>query len=140
VPVRWKDGIEDVPDPAVVDHKRESLQELHPSGLEGREAELSGQLQPLVAQHGERQMEALRHLALVGAVLGAEREDANAKLGELRMRVAKAAGLRRAAAGAGDRVPTGRQLLVGATGAGVAEEDGPAGQLADRDGLPGRGR
>jgi hypothetical protein len=82
-------------------------------------------------------MQALGHLTLVVRLLRAEREDPDAELSELLVRVAEAAGLGRAAARAGDRVPARRQLLVGAAGAGVAEQDRPRVRLVQADGLPG---
>jgi hypothetical protein len=69
--------------------------------------------------------------------LCAQREHASAQLGELGMRVAKAARLGRAAARAGDGVPAWRELLVGPAGAGVAEEDRARVDLVQPDGLSG---
>lgn len=136
--VRREDRIEDVPDPPVVDHERESLEERHPARLEGGQPERAGELERLVAQHGKGQVKALGHLALVVGRLRAERQHASAEIRELRVRVAERAGLRSASAGAGDLVPPGWQLLVRTAGAGVAEENRATVELVEANGLPGR--
>ena len=138
--VRREDRIEDVPDPPVVDHERESLEERHPARLEGGQPERAGELERLVAQHREGQVKPLGHLALVIGRLGAECDDPNAELRELGVRVAERAGLRSASAGAGDLVPPGWQLLVRTAGAGVAEENRATVELVQADGGPGRRR
>jgi hypothetical protein len=82
-------------------------------------------------------VKASRHLLLVVALLRAQREHADAQLRELLVRVAEAARLRGASASAGDRVPPRRQLLIGAAGAWVTEQNGPAVELVEPDALPG---
>ena len=88
----------------------------------------------LVTQDGEGQVETIGGLALVARRLRAEREHAHSEVRELLVRVPEPAGLRSAAARPGNRVPAGRQLLVGPAGAGVAEEDSAAVELVETDG------
>jgi hypothetical protein len=73
-PIRREHRVEDVLDRAVVEHKGETLQERHPAGLEGGQTHRRRQLKTLVRQDGERQVQALRRLALVVGVLGGQAE------------------------------------------------------------------
>jgi hypothetical protein len=85
-----------------------------PSTAEGRQLSARGERELLVRQDRERQMQPLGRLALIVGRLGREAEelrDARAlQVGEV---IAKAAGLRRAAARAGNAVPAGRRRLPG---------------------------
>jgi hypothetical protein len=70
-------------------------------------------------------VEALDGLLLASSVLGAETEDAGAVGAQLGVVIAEGARLRRAATGAGDIVPAGRDLLVWPAGSGVSVDNGP---------------
>ena len=90
---------------AVPDDQGVPLEQGQAGSLEGRQAQGVGQLEGLVAQDREREVESLGHLLLVRGVLRREAEDAGAGRDERAMPVAIGAGLRRAAAGTGDRIP-----------------------------------
>src|SRR5687768_15636080 len=84
-------------------------------------------------------MKPLGGLALVGGTLGAETVDAGAEGAQLGVVVAKRTGLRGAAAGAGDLVPAGGDVLIRPTGARVEIDDGAAGERGEVGRFAGRG-
>lgn len=94
-------------DHAVGDNERQSLDQNHVFNFESRQIKRSRQAKLGIAQDLERQMESLRHLALIGARLRAQSENARAERGKFPIVVAKGASLRRAAAGTGNEVPDG---------------------------------
>lgn len=76
-------------------------------------------------------MQPLAGFLLVVGGLCAEAEYAGVERREFGVVVAEAAGLRGAAAGAGDFVPAVRQLAVGAAGHGVEVDHVPAGEAGE---------
>lgn len=95
-------------------------------------------LQPLVAQQLIWQVRPQLQLPLVrGALRAQPKHVRDAVLAQLGQAVAEGAGLRGAAARAGDGVPGGRDGLAGGAGARVEEEDGEAGEGGEVDGLGG---
>src|SRR5919204_666406 len=80
-----------------------------------------------VAQERVGELGAGGELALLLGALRADPGDGRAQALELGEQVAEAAGLRGAAARAGDGVPAGQRLLAGDAGARVDEDDGEVG-------------
>src|SRR5438876_4711402 len=90
------------------------------------------QFQVGIGQNGERQVQTLGRLALIGGALSRQAEDlTNTKPFELVEMVTEAARLRRAAARAGDRVPALRRWLPRYPGAGIDVDHGAAGELRE---------
>ena len=78
-------------------------------------------------QQVERQVEAFDGFLLVRSVLRAQPEyGVNAEIAHFEVVIAKAARLGRAASRAGDVVPASGRRLIGAAGARIAIDDGPA--------------
>src|SRR5690242_15846509 len=125
--VRWEDRVEDLLDAAVADDQRDALEQGHVLDLEGGQVESAGEGQLFVAQQLEGQVQPLGGFALVGGVLSAQPVDRGAEVLQLAVVIAESAGLRGAAAGAGDLVPAPRQVAVRLPRARVAVDDGPAG-------------
>ena len=83
-------------------------------------------------------MQAARRLLLIGRVLRRQAEHlGDAELLQFGEMIAEAAGLRRAAARAGDVVPAGRQIDAGHAGARIEVEHGAAFELGQIDGAAG---
>src|SRR5262245_28524387 len=88
--VRREYRIEHLADDAVVDHQRHALVQRHAGDREGRELDRAREREAFIGKNGERQMQALRRLALVSAVLRREAEKVgNAELLELGEMVAE---------------------------------------------------
>ena len=88
----------------------------------------------LVAQHLERHLEALDHLLLIRRVLRADAEHLGVELRQILVMIAEAAGLRRAAARAGNVVPSLRQLAIGPAGHRIrVDHDARRGDLREVD-------
>ena len=102
-----------------------------PGDGEGRQVQRPGKRQLGIGQDRERQMQPLGGLALIIGVLGRQAEQVrHAQRFELGEMVAKAAGLRRAAARAGDVVPARRQIDARHAGARIDVKHGAAVQAA----------
>jgi len=114
VRVRWMDGVEDVLDPSLADDQRDPAEQASPAGTEGRQVERRGEQETNVGEQWERQVEPIDGLELVRRALTGQAVDrGGAGLEQGVVVVAEVAGLRRAAAGAGDRVSSVRQSHPG---------------------------
>ena len=129
-------------DPTVGDQHRQALDQRVTGGLERRQAQRTRQRQVGIGEDRERQLEALRELALVVARLGREPEDRRARSAQLGVMVTKSAALGRTTARPGDQVPIGdQQRLAWATRPRVGVDQGAARQIGQRDrGAVGRGQ
>lgn len=118
-----KHRVEDFLDAALGEHQGQTLHEGHPLDVERRQPQCAGEDHVGITQHIERHVQSRDHLLLVLSRLRAQAEHVNPELAQLSVAIAEAARLRRAAACAGDCVPTGKQRFARPARARVAVHD-----------------
>ena len=115
--------VEDLLDVLPREDQREPLHEGHPLDVERRQPQRVHEGEIGVAEHLEGHVQPLDHLLLIFGGLRTEAEHLGAELLQVLVVIAKGARLRRAAAGAGNRVPSGQEGLARHSRARVAVDD-----------------
>jgi len=109
IPVRGKNRVKDMLDFPVFDHKSETLQQSHPTSLEGRKAQGLSKAEMLVGENWEWQVQALSRLALISSVLsGKAEETVDATSFQFGKVIPEGAGLRRTSPSARNQIPSSR--------------------------------
>ncbi len=112
-------------DASVPNDHCQPLQEPCSSRHKGRQPHGVTELESSVAQNLERKVETLGHLALILGGLRAEAEHLVSKVQKFLIVIAKVAGLRRTATGAGDCVPIVGKRFSWHPSHGIAIDDSP---------------